>query len=389
MKVTTSCSGRFWIFDQARELEKLGILDSLICDYPKFKAREWDIPNDKIVSLLSCGVYARLCHKILPKLDFKKRSKLSESVHTRFSSRLARFISSDTDVFIGLSSFSLEAIRVANSYGVFTMVDHGSSHQEFERRIQAEESELLGIKQSNILTPDWVIEKEQHEFLESNAVMVLSEFAKRTMVSNGIKEEKIFVNNCGVNLNSFFPKKKKDNVFRIIQCGAIHQGKGVQYLIKAFYELNLPNSELWFIGGGLANTNLKPIIKKYQRDNIKFLGSFPQNKLVDLYAQGTVFVLPSISDGFGMVVPQAMACGLPVIVSENVGASDLVDNSENGFVIPIRDVESLKEKITYFFENSGEVENMGRYARNKIEKDEYTWSGYGKRLKKYLDEKAK
>ena len=56
----------------------------------------------------------------------------------------------------------------------------------------------------------------------------------------------------------------------------------------------------------------------------------------------------SIEDGFGMVVSQAMACGLPVITTKNTGASEIIDDGINGFIIPIRDQKSLREKDTFF-----------------------------------------
>ena len=263
--------------------------------------------------------------------------------------------------------------------GIFTVVDHGSVHQRFERRLLIEECSLLAIPNDSVLPPKWLIEKEEREFEIADCVEVLSQVAKRTLVQEGLAADKIMVNNCGVSLQIFTPLPKKDAVFRIIQCSALTPTKGIQYLLKAFSELNLPNSELWFIGGGAASSPLKPVINKYSRSNIHFMGTYPQNELPKLYSQGSVFVLPSIADGFGMVVPQAMACGLPVIVTENVGAADFVDEGVNGFKIPIRDVETLKDRIIRLYENRDLLQEMSQKALRSVSGG-LTWDDYGDRL---------
>jgi glycosyltransferase involved in cell wall biosynthesis len=99
---------------------------------------------------------------------------------------------------------------------------------------------------------------------------------------------------------------------------------------------------------------------------------------------GSVFVLPSLADGFGMVVPQAMACGLPVIVTENVGAADIVRDGRSGFIVPVRDVEALCEKLRFLHENRDLAREMGRQARQDVICG-YTWDDYGDRLVGFLE----
>jgi glycosyltransferase involved in cell wall biosynthesis len=85
-----------------------------------------------------------------------------------------------------------------------------------------------------------------------------------------------------------------------------------------------------------------------------------------------VFVLPSLQDGFGLVVYEAAACGLPVIISENVGAT--VRDGQDGFVVPIRDAEALAAKLLYLYEHPAERQAMGRSARQFVSR--YTWPAY-------------
>lgn len=383
MKVTTSCSGRFHIFDQASQLYRHGVLQRFINDYPKWMTRRWGVPDEKVESLVANGVLGRMTRWIPDSWSPAFKSRVVERVHDLFSRRLAGYVPPDSDIFIGLSSFCLQAIERAKGYGQITIVDHGSLHQRTERRLLEEEGRLHGLSMESDLAPEWIIEKEDLEFHAADRVMVLSQAAKRSLIEEGIGAEKIFVNPCGVELSQFAPpEKNEDGVFRIIYCGNISPRKGVHYLFQAFSELKLDNAELWLIGS-MPSPSFGRLIAKYKSDKVRFLGTFPQGELRRIYAKGSVFVLPSLADGFGMVVPQAMACGLPVIVTRNVGAADIVAEGVDGYVVPIRDVSALKEKIRILYEQPVVRQQMSLAASKKA-RSHLGWEAYGDRLVAWL-----
>ena len=216
--------------------------------------------------------------------------------------------------------------------------------------------------------------------------MVLSNAAKQSLIQEGIPSDKIFINNCGVNLSQFVAiPKEDDGIFRVIYCGNTSLRKGVHYLLQAFTELRLKDAELLLIGS-LPSSEFGKLIGKYRSGNIRFMGMVAQSELHKIYAQGSVFMLPSIADGFGMVVPQAMACGLPVIVTENVGAADIVTEGVDGFIVPIRDVNAIKKRILRLYEQPELRKAMGSAALTKA-KSELSWDRYGDRLVKFLADK--
>jgi glycosyltransferase involved in cell wall biosynthesis len=286
-------------------------------------------------------------------------------------------------VFIGLSSFCLQAVERAKSRGILTVVDHGSLHQRIERRLLEEEGRLHGLPVGTELAPEWLIEKENREFDMADRIMVLSQAAKHSFVEQGVAVEKIFVNPCGVELSRFSPPEQaEDGVFRVIYCGNLSLRKGVHYLLQAFSESRLSNAELWLIGSA-PESSFSRLIAKYRSDKVRFLGTFSQNELRQIYAKGSVFVLPSLADGFGMVVPQAMACGLPVIVTENVGAADIVTDGVEGYVVPNRHVAALKDKMRFLYENPAARERMSVAAVAKAGRH-LSWDAYGDRLVSWL-----
>jgi glycosyltransferase involved in cell wall biosynthesis len=316
-------------------------------------------------------------------LPAKLDSALRRFTHDAFSARLAKRIPEGTDVLIGLSSFCYEAILEAKRRGIHTIVDHGSLHEASERTILMKESEKFGFRLSGNSAQDWLIKKEDKEFRAADNVFAMSNVAKRTLVEHGIAPEKIFVNRCGVSLVHFYPCGKCDNVFRIIHCASVIPRKGLHYLLQAFRELALPNAELWAIGPTrdmLEDANFHTLVRRLSTPDVVFKGPVPQKQLAALFSQGSVFVLPSLADGFGLVVTQAMACGLPVIVSDMTGAADLVREGENGFVIPAGEAEALKQRLQFLYDHPELCGEMGRRAQCTAG----TWDEYGNRLAAFL-----
>ena len=226
----------------------------------------------------------------------------------------------------------------------------------------------------------------QRELLEyelADFISVPSNFVKRSFIENGIPESKLILNPYGVDLSDFKQLKKNDNIFRVVFAGGFNIRKGCVYLLEAFYQLDLPESELIHLGN--VDEDMNDIINKYKRDNIKFLGSKPQKRIIQILLTVFRFILMSLEEGFGMVLPQAMACGLPVICSTNTGGKDLItQNGKEGFIVPIRDVKALKEKIKFLYDNPEKLKIMSKNALNRV-KSHFTWDDYGNRYIQNLE----
>ena len=97
-------------------------------------------------------------------------------------------------------------------------------------------------------------------------------------------------------------------------------------------------------------------------------------KLLASFYEADVFVLPSIAEGFAQVLLEAMSCGLPIITTENTAGPDIITNGKEGFIIPIRDVAALVQKLSLFITNPDLVENMGRAA--SIKAAYFTWERF-------------
>jgi glycosyltransferase involved in cell wall biosynthesis len=155
-------------------------------------------------------------------------------------------------------------------------------------------------------------------------------------------------------------------------CAKLQQWKGPMDLLEAFGRANVPDSYLVFCGDGPERSALEGRAAQLGlADRLRFLGFVNQSQLPSVYCSADIFVLPSLFEPFGLVVNEAMLCGLPVVVSDRVGAKfDLVRPGENGYVFPAGNVEALAAVLGEILEDPEKRSRMGAAARRGME----TWS---------------
>ena len=213
-----------------------------------------------------------------------------------------------------------------------------------------------------------------------DAIHVASNWVKNSYIANGFPEDKIKVIPYGANLDKFkIASRQIKRKFTVLCVGNISLIKGQLYLLEAWKKLNLPDAELIIVGA--MTSSVKGLIEPY-REFFTHYSFIPHHELKEIYNQADLFILPSLNDGFGLVVLEAMACGLPVIVTENTGASDAIEDGDNGFIIPACSPEALMEKIEFFFRNRKLARRMGE-ASSDICQKQFTWEVYVEELEKF------
>jgi glycosyltransferase involved in cell wall biosynthesis len=281
------------------------------------------------------------------------------------------------DIFHGWLGYSLNTMKKLRGDGTKVLIDMYTAHPNYCKELLEAEYKRLNLDATLCDQPlrgKYLEEIERADFL-----VAPSQYVSHTCVTQGVPKEKIKVIPFGVDLKRFKPIKKSDNVFRLIYVGAVSVNKGIHYLLEAFKQLPVPNSELVLIGR--MQPECKSIINKYE-GLFKHFPHVPNNQLSQWYGNSSVFVFPSLTEGSALVTYEALACGLPSIVTENSGS--IVRNNIDGFVIPIRDIETLKEKILFFYENEDKRKEMGKSARKYIEN--FTWDKYGEKLIEFYKE---
>jgi|GEM_PF-1684901 len=277
----------------------------------------------------------------------------------------------------------LNSIRKAKEKKMLTVVYCTTAHPAKILELAALESKKYYLKQKNIFDVD--IDKHIKSIEESKYLFVISNSAQRTYLERGIDEDKIVtITGTGVDLSRFkFSNNKNHETFNVLFVGDITPLKGVIYLLEAWSKLRLKNSKLYIVGS-ISNA-VKPIIKEYTRADASIILVGSVTNPEKYYRMSDLFVMPSLIEGGfgGKVTLEAMASGLPAIVTDGAGGTDIIEDGRNGFIVPIRDARSIKERIQYFYDNPSELKRMGRNARKSAEN--YTWDKYSERIADALE----
>jgi glycosyltransferase involved in cell wall biosynthesis len=180
-----------------------------------------------------------------------------------------------------------------------------------------------------------------------------------------------------VDATHFRPGKKLDKKFRLLMVADFGVMKGTQYLLEAWRDLALDDAELVLVGAPLAE--MQKFFSKYSRElsSVRFIGH--ADDPLSYYQQASAFIFPSLAEGWGKVVSEAQACGLPVIVTTETGAKDAIKDGVNGFVVPAREVAALTKKIRWLYEHPREMARMGEAARRTAVS--YSWNRFERGVK--------
>ncbi len=364
MKVALSAGGRFHSIEIAKQLNRLGVDYKLYtgADVPK------DIPKTKVKSYRLIPIISYALRQIA--FSEKTKRKIYSFSDDAFDKAVASNISTDLDLFHGFSVYSLYTMRKLHKKGIPCIIDRGSVPAQEYDKIVNEEYNSLGLKYHG--TDAASIKKQDAEYKEADIILSPAKYVTESLVKIGVKREKII---ClpygGPEVSKKSPKTEK---FRILFIGGTGIAKGLHYLIEAFQELNRPDTELLVIGKIEKEFPIKNV------PNVIFKQKLVGKDLEEAFLSSSVLVLHSLSDGWGMVVTEAMSFGLPVIVSENTGAKDAVQNGKNGFIVPIKNAKAIKDKLQFLYNNPTKAKQMGKKAKQMAKT--YTWNNYGKKLVK-------
>ena len=368
MKVCVGSVGRFHTFDLARQMERLDHLRRMYTAFPKWKVD--GLPVNKV----STFPWFLVPQSGLGRYGLRAGDRfLTRLVTLTFDRWMARNLE-PCDVFHSLSSFAVDSHAVARNHGDLTVCDRGSSHIVYQEQILKEEYRRWKTPFSGI--DGWIIERELREYEGCDMICVPSKFAYRSFVEMGVAERKLRKISYGVDLSLFSPVPKEDATFRVLYVGALSLQKGIPYLLEALAGLNLRHFEVWLIGSVL--TEVRHMLSKYA-DQFRYLGVIPRAELRRYYSQASVLVLPSVQEGFGLVQAQGMACGLPVIATTNTGAEDLFTHGVEGFIVPIRNPEAIREKILYLYQNPDVRDKMAAAALQRV-RTLGGWDTYGEQM---------
>ncbi len=269
------------------------------------------------------------------------------------------------DVLVGWSQVSLRSLERARELAMPTVLEHPMTHVSTWARLMDEEYSRWphGRERYNDL-PRLLMARMRREYQTADYISVLSSFAAKTFVDEGVAERRLLRLPLGVDVERFTPpaQPRRDGPLRLLYVGRLELLKGIPYLLQAVR--GLAGVELTLAGWVLPE--IESVLRQFDAPFIHLLGQRSAAELPELYRAADVLLFPSVNDAMGLVLLEAMACGLPVVASENSGAPDIVDEGVDGFVVPARNVEALRQRIVELRDDPERRLAMGVAARQKV-----------------------
>ena len=348
MKISLAATNPCHVFPLAVELARTGALGCYYSGYPAWKLGEDARPLAiRAHSLRTNVVYGLL--KYAPEKLRPSSRRLFLWQDRGFDQWTGAHLE-PCDFIHGLPGQCLHTFRAARRLGIRTVLNHATGPVREWVRIMDPEYTRVGLKLADVCPYDAdYFDREDEEYALADFHCAASTVVRAQLVAHGIPRERIWLVPYGADGRIFHPEANAESPreFRIVFAGQVGLRKGVKTLLDA---LTLAGRVEWrvdFFGAVLGEA--QPDLDGYRgKSPLTFHGAVPQATLAEVFRAGSVLVLPSLEEGFGLVVPQALNCGLPAIVSDCVGGKDLVRHRETGSVFPARDAAALAAELTWW-----------------------------------------
>lgn len=293
------------------------------------------------------------------------------------AARLARGEAGTPDAILACEISARETFRAAWRLGVATILDAAALHHRAQDR-------LHGFAEPAALHRRITAIKDE-EIALADHVLTVSELARQSYVEAGVPPERVHCVPLGADLALFATPageaaSRDSEGVTFVFAGAASRIKGFDLLLEAFARVcaEEPGARLWTIGP--AGKGLAP----EDVPGVERLGSLPQAEVAARFHAADCLVLPSRGESFGMVVPEALAAGLPVVVSAGAGAAELVREGVNGWVVPAGDAAALARRLLWCAHHREELTRMRAACRASAAAAD--WSVYRERLPALLRE---
>jgi starch synthase len=291
------------------------------------------------------------------------------------STRLGRFIRKDQEteridfarwcvrvlprsaVYLGENSTAMECLQAGATEGMRSAIlYHNLPFRAFREDLLEERRRWGGPAP---LVTETLVARTEAETASADIVIGMSAAVLGALEASGVPRSRLRRARLGVDCARFSPRPSPAAPFTIAFIGWLELRKGFPYLVEAFRETAVPGARLLLHGGtGIL----------HHHDLVRELGGGRDIQVVhgpveETLAAASIVALPSVSDGYGMAALEAMACGIPVIVSDRCGVAEDVLESGAGLIVPARSTAALREAMETLHGDPDRRRRMGEAGR--------------------------
>ena len=359
-----------------------------------FKKRNYKEIKYKFLKLIFFKEMMRkICIRLnLTKMYYKDDNIFSaNSVSKDLDKKVANYLlkkSNKINIIYSYEDCSKESFKVAKQNKIKTIYDLTSPYWRFKKKILEEEIKLQpewNLSSTEIMSSAKCINKDEELNLSDKIIVASSFTAKSLELFNSKKNLDIKIIPYGIEepKEKIINDRKINENFKIFFAGRPTLSKGIQYLIQTLKETDFP----WEIeiAGSIPEkpdkiSNKMDLFFKDKR--CKFLGQISNHELLDRMKKSHVFLFPSLFEGFGQVLLESFSCGLPVITTYNTAGPDIIEDNNNGFLTPVRDIEKTKEILNKLYEDDDLRKSIANNAYLSLKK--FSWENYQKDVSKII-----
>ncbi len=255
------------------------------------------------------------------------------------------------DHVISSYGYANACFRKARRHGGKTFLDGGNSHPEHFWDLLTEEHKRWDCPYPPIAP--FQHRRAMKMMEDVDYVLSPSGFVTQSFLDRGFTQDQILPVFYPVDLSKFKPateERPKDRPFTVINTGGLSLRKGTPYLLEAFRLIRKRIPDARFLLTDSPTDSIKPILARYSDLPIEWAAYLPEDKLGERLRTADLFVLPSLEEGLVRTALQAIATGLPCILTPNTGANDYIVTGANGSIVPIRDAAAIADEACAWWE---------------------------------------
>ncbi len=372
----------------AYALYKNGVLQKLLCGIPlknnndrlsfplmffNKRIRNTSIDKDKLKHFIIFQLFFKSFQKVGNEAFRNDIKHLMYHVFDYAVSKYVRFYKPDAVVCYENSAY--HTFKEAKKIGSICILDAASVHHEFKSNYIKEVSYGYVNKVSKI---------KDEEIKLADYIVTCSNFAAQSYINSGVNKNKLKV----VHLGGVFKPNQSSVLIRecykrFVFAGSLRELKSIDLLLEAFRQLNddAIDCELYIYGVSHEKKWLE-IISKI--NNVHYMGVLPHSELIKSFSKYDCMILPSRFDSFGMVVPEAMASGVPAIISTNAGSKEIVESFPNSGWIIKPTADDIYNQVRDLVENYHDYEMEQNSAIEAA--NHFSWENYTTKINKEFDD---
>lgn len=254
------------------------------------------------------------------------------------------------DHMLSSYAYANSCFRWIRKHGGKTFLDGGNSHPENFWEILSAEHRRWHAPVPPVAP--FLHRRSLAMMSDVDYVIAPSEFVADSFRKRGFSPERILYVPYVTDLENFRPLERRpaDRPLTLVNTGSLSLRKGTPYLLEAYAQVRKTVPEARLLLTRQISGSIPSVLRKYRGLPIDWAETLGPRQLCQRLQSADVFILPSLEDGYARTVAEALACGLPVIVTPNTGASDLVEEGSTGSIVPICDAEAIAARILEWWE---------------------------------------